>query len=432
MLGVRCLAVAVVCTAAVVSAVPLAGHHNVKKAFPSEVGLDEEVRQLLDLKGQVAQRDLKQLKAQKKDDTQTPAPDDLAASGNDQSSGNVRDSKVTTHEESFHLSDGTQARHSHAEERVMANGSPVSRVSSDVEERKELGQPQHSRTQVQVDVPSEGLHETLLDEDGHRTLFRQDPSKGSGIRYSPLDLALYIYKTGDEERVTLAIQELIAEGLMTAEEALNYLHSIREHLRYLTQQDTDEEKMEPQTDLAAIVKKNNLPLPLTEMNLGDPEGMLSPEADYEGLMERLRNQDEQYTQYSLEEVIYQLAKIIFKQAMHRGGDEGSERALQEVATLLEKEVARGAISPEVEKKLLDVMVNSLVDSLSETEIPSAPGPVIGGSSFRLSNEGSFPMRTSPMIGGSAVKPLSNLFQVSKATTKREAPREKDSGQQKTE
>lgn len=35
-----------------------------------------------------------------------------------------------------------------------------------------------------------------------------------------------------------------------------------------------------------------------------------------------------------------------------GGDEGSERALQEVATLLEKEVARGAISPEVEKKLL--------------------------------------------------------------------------------
>ena len=35
-----------------------------------------------------------------------------------------------------------------------------------------------------------------------------------------------------------------------------------------------------------------------------------------------------------------------------GGDEGSERALQEVAALLEKEVARGAISPQVEKKLL--------------------------------------------------------------------------------
>ncbi|KAG0726123.1 hypothetical protein GWK47_037222 [Chionoecetes opilio] len=37
----------------------------------------------------------------------------------------------------------------------------------------------------------------------------------------------------------------------------------------------------------------------------------------------------------------------------RRGDEGSERALQEVAALLEKEVARGVISPEVEKKLLE-------------------------------------------------------------------------------
>ncbi|KAG0721695.1 hypothetical protein GWK47_045921 [Chionoecetes opilio] len=88
------------------------------------------------------------------------------------------------------------------------------------------------------------------------------------------------------------------------------------------------------------------------MSLGDPEAMLATDTDYEGLMERLRGQDDQYTQYSLEEVIYQLAKIIFKQAMHRGGDEGSERALQEVAALLEKEVARGVISPEVEKKLL--------------------------------------------------------------------------------
>ncbi|MPD05166.1 hypothetical protein E2C01_100897 [Portunus trituberculatus] len=52
---------------------------------------------------------------------------------------------------------------------------------------------------------------------------------------------------------------------MTAEEALSYLHSIREHLRYLTQQDADDkvnvvtgEAMESQPDLAAVVKKNSL------------------------------------------------------------------------------------------------------------------------------------------------------------------------------
>ncbi|XP_045125989.1 uncharacterized protein LOC123513146 isoform X2 [Portunus trituberculatus] len=421
MLGVRYqAAVAVVWAATLVAAVPLASRH--------EVGLDEEVRQLLDLKGQVAQRDLHQLKTHATQDNQTHASTSL---GNDRLGGGMRQGKVdSTREEAFHLVDGALSRQVHAEERVLANGVPVSRLSSDVEESKEAGHAPHSRTQVQLDVPSENLHETLTDEDGHRSLFREAP-KTSGVRYSPLDLALYIYKTGDEERITLAIQELIAEGLMTAEEALSYLHSIREHLRYLTQQDADD-KMESQPDLAAVVKKNSLPLSLTEMNLGDPEGMLAPEPDYEGLMERLRGQDDQYTQYSLEEVIYQLAKIIFKQAMHRGGDEGSERALQEVAALLEKEVARGAISPQVEKKLLDVMVNSLVDSLGESELPAAPGPVIGGSSFRLSSEGSFPMRTSSVMGGSAMKPISSLFQASKGTTKREAPADKSVASQKAE
>ncbi|KAG0716938.1 hypothetical protein GWK47_008465 [Chionoecetes opilio] len=37
-----------------------------------------------------------------------------------------------------------------------------------------------------------------------------------------------------------------------------------------------------------------------------------------------------------------------------------------------------------------VMVNSLVDELERTETPLGPGPVIGGSSFRLSNKASFP------------------------------------------
>ncbi|MPC47332.1 hypothetical protein E2C01_041074 [Portunus trituberculatus] len=44
------------------------------------VGLDEEVRQLLDLKGQVAQRDLHQLKTHATQDNQTHASTSL---GND-------------------------------------------------------------------------------------------------------------------------------------------------------------------------------------------------------------------------------------------------------------------------------------------------------------------------------------------------------------
>lgn len=40
--------------------------------------------------------------------------------------------------------------------------------------------------------------------------------------------------------------------------------------------------------------------------------------DYEELLERLRVADFLYTEYSLEEVIYQLAKVMFSQSLNRG------------------------------------------------------------------------------------------------------------------
>jgi hypothetical protein len=40
--------------------------------------------------------------------------------------------------------------------------------------------------------------------------------------------------------------------------------------------------------------------------------------DYEEVLERLRVADFLYTEYSLEEVIYQLAKVIFSQSLNRG------------------------------------------------------------------------------------------------------------------
>jgi hypothetical protein len=42
------------------------------------------------------------------------------------------------------------------------------------------------------------------------------------------------------------------------------------------------------------------------------------DSDYEELLERLRVADFLYTEYSLEEVIYQLAKVMFSQSLNRG------------------------------------------------------------------------------------------------------------------
>lgn len=40
--------------------------------------------------------------------------------------------------------------------------------------------------------------------------------------------------------------------------------------------------------------------------------------DYDEVLERLRVADYLYTEYSLEEVIYQLAKVMFSQSLNRG------------------------------------------------------------------------------------------------------------------
>lgn len=46
------------------------------------------------------------------------------------------------------------------------------------------------------------------------------------------------------------------------------------------------------------------------------------EDDYQELLERLRMADFLYTEYSLEEVIYQLAKVMFSQSLVRGNING--------------------------------------------------------------------------------------------------------------
>nr|XP_045622106.1 uncharacterized protein LOC123772780 [Procambarus clarkii] len=383
-----------------------------------QVGVDEEVRQLLDLKGLAAQRDLGLLKSQVKAlKGQVKAAEDAVNTAPAGKTAAVK-TAAAVNTPAVNQRPGT------------SDGEVLHHPASEEERPQGPGQPDlthHHHHQMQLDIPSEGIHESLFEE-ARRSSLRGD-QKNPHVRYTPLDLALYVYKTGDEEGVTLAIQELIAEGLMTADEALSYLHDIREHLTYLTQQEGQDDK-DPQSEFKVLAKKNGPPLSLTEMNVGDAEGMLNPEMDYEGILEKLRGDDYIYTEYSLEEVIYQLAKILFKQAMHREGDMGSEKALQEVAALLEKEAARGAITPEVEKKVLDVMVYSLVDSLSEKELQTAPGSLIGGSNFKLPNNSPFPLGSSPMIGRSSFKPTSELFQLSKATTKREAPEEEKKEEKK--
>jgi hypothetical protein len=52
-------------------------------------------------------------------------------------------------------------------------------------------------------------------------------------KYSAYDMAQYIFWTGDEEGVASAVEELIDEGLMSRENAIEFLNDIRLGIDYL-------------------------------------------------------------------------------------------------------------------------------------------------------------------------------------------------------
>ncbi|KAG5670278.1 hypothetical protein PVAND_000555 [Polypedilum vanderplanki] len=242
-------------------------------------------------------------------------------------------------------------------------------------------------------------------------------------KFSAYDIAQYIFWSGDESGVASAIEELISENLMSRENAIEFLNDIRLGIDYLentysikqnegknihfgqqqqqsktttttttqepsviddipfsysynyqkfhsffkpTNKDKDnaEEDQTPTLSPAAIKALEKIPslIKLTEAhrdNKQKPE--LSFEVDESG---RERLADFLFGEYSLEEVIYQLAKTMFTQSLTSGSEE-SQTALQKLTQFLENEGKHGRISPTLQKKILDVLLAALSDTLSE-------------------------------------------------------------------
>ncbi|GFY08328.1 uncharacterized protein TNCV_1357341 [Trichonephila clavipes] len=66
----------------------------------------------------------------------------------------------------------------------------------------------------------------------------------AGIQYSPQDLAVYVFNTGDEEGVAVAVEELVREGMMGRTDAINYLQDVKQILMYLRDQYEHHQKLE--------------------------------------------------------------------------------------------------------------------------------------------------------------------------------------------
>lgn len=331
-----------------------------------------------------------------------------------------------------------------------------------------------------VDVPGRGVHKATVTHNGRRIESRsgggsRSGSSGSskemnnedyyqpleGIQYTPADMAEYIYRTGDEDGVTLAIEELIREGLLSQDEAISYLEEVKMDLEMLKAQDERETRMRAvaarraammasqesqeekaleqarlreraatrmamrgqrllaESDESGEEMKQHHQLPsrvhfprqdIDSNNKRKPESsyrrnkgslyderdkdeMMSPSsasasggsgaasdadvADYEDMLERLRLADFISKELSLEEVIYQLAKQMFAQSVIKGNSD-AEEALKRFTTFLQQESARGRISPDLQRKVIDVMLAALVDTVGEHPELAAmqPGPVM--------------------------------------------------------
>lgn len=331
---------------------------------------------------------------------------------------------------------GKKEAHSVDTEEVQQNGQLMAklfqRMDTDPEAPDKGGQPR-ARVRTEVEVPSEGLHHVTLQRlpAEHSMLAerkrhspnlespRDTPDNVEGPnntpdgtqQYSPLDMAEYVFWTGDEKSVSLVIEEFLQDGVMSREDAIVFLQEIKQDLEFMknhfsrygsnikdqNQSSMKEKNQEdyqvggkPETQqkrtvseqirselnqlrqLQEVYKKRNAERKAATLyfggtNQGKNSGIDSENTnkeDYEELLERLRLADFLYTEYSLEEVIYQLAKVIFTQSLS-GGSADAQNALTKFVNFLEKEAEEGRISRALEKKVLDVLIAALSDTVNE-------------------------------------------------------------------
>ncbi|XP_063533466.1 uncharacterized protein LOC134743752 [Cydia strobilella] len=365
----------------------------------------------------------------------------------------------------------------HSLDAVKSNGELISRLEQHASADAAPGEKPIVHAHAKLDVPSEGVHRTMVQEgshvsmvdattpageevttkvfhgaarlvqpgtatnnqkDGHtaiRRAFNADITKETknnidhytsytGVQYSPLDMAEYVFWTGDERGVTAAIEEFLQEGMMSKEEAIAFLQEIKFNIDYLRahySQNVRAEETAQQEKLRSLLMEqankdyqyrpmslqsfpfgnspdivrsiasknwelsNNLsPMalpaelrpdpvkrfdPMLQTNIistsdYDRDGPVITEEEYEEMMDKLKAADTLYTEYTLEEIIYQLAKMMFSQSLSR--DPATARAAtQRFMAFLEREAERGQLSRTIEKKVLDVMIAALTDTIGD-------------------------------------------------------------------
>ncbi|XP_059486750.1 uncharacterized protein LOC132203185 [Neocloeon triangulifer] len=198
---------------------------------------------------------------------------------------------------------------------------------------------------------------------------------------SPMQLAEYVFWTGDEQGVSLAIQEFLQQGLISREEAVTFLREIRQSITILQnyyaerkaeQQAVEQEALERAAALQEALAISRLHQEQQRQQAESNKAM--SEDEYSDLLQHLKDSDAQYTEYSLEEVIYQLAKLLFTQNLVSGnGQAEAQNVMRKFSTFLKEE--RSQMPQQIQRKVFEVLSAALVDAMREQPLLAAtPSP----------------------------------------------------------
>nr|NP_731798.1 uncharacterized protein Dmel_CG9813, isoform A [Drosophila melanogaster]NP_731799.1 uncharacterized protein Dmel_CG9813, isoform B [Drosophila melanogaster]NP_731800.1 uncharacterized protein Dmel_CG9813, isoform D [Drosophila melanogaster]NP_731801.1 uncharacterized protein Dmel_CG9813, isoform E [Drosophila melanogaster]AAF54937.1 uncharacterized protein Dmel_CG9813, isoform B [Drosophila melanogaster]AAN13560.1 uncharacterized protein Dmel_CG9813, isoform A [Drosophila melanogaster]AAN1 len=230
-------------------------------------------------------------------------------------------------------------------------------------------------------------------------------------QYSSFDMAQYIFWTGDETAVVKAVEELVEGKVITRESALKFLQDIRLGIEFLQRSYANrifpEEVRQNQlkrhspaittppastttTTTTSTTTTTEKPFPAVHES-GSESGIergaagVLPAKSFDSFtfwnklkvldseaQQDLNDYDEGrakiveylYNEYSLEEILYKLAKVMFAQSLSHGSDE-AQMELQKLTEFLEREGNMGVIPIDLQKKVLRVLLSALSDTLTE-------------------------------------------------------------------
>ncbi|KRK03599.1 mucin-5AC isoform X2 [Drosophila yakuba] len=230
-------------------------------------------------------------------------------------------------------------------------------------------------------------------------------------QYSSFDMAQYIFWTGDETAVVKAVEELVEGKVITRESALKFLQDIRLGIEFLQRSYANrifpEEVRQNQlkrhspaittppastttTTTTSTTTTTEKPFPEVHesgLESGIERGAAGvlPAKNFDSFtfwnklkvldseaQQDLNDYDEGrakiveylYNEYSLEEILYKLAKVMFAQSLSHGSDE-AQMELQKLTEFLEREGNMGVIPVDLQKKVLRVLLSALSDTLTE-------------------------------------------------------------------